>query len=132
MSKLLAFQYIGPFFRISESFFSRPGSFFGCQHITEKQRSLGLSWIINFSWWRSLLFRNQSTDFLCKSMDRFEYVRDYLHERVNYWSRNFRLAWLWWKISTNTYKIYRCASSISKVLFAISGQVFKSSTCLNE
>ena len=32
--------------------------------------------------WRSLSYRNQSTDFLCKSMDWFLYDRDLCQERV--------------------------------------------------
>ena len=32
--------------------------------------------------WRSLSYRNQSTDFLCKSMDWFLYDRDLRQERV--------------------------------------------------
>ena len=31
---------------------------------------------LNLSWWRSLLYRNQSFDFLCKSMDWFLYDKD--------------------------------------------------------
>ena len=31
---------------------------------------------LNLSWWRSLLYRNQSFDFLCKSMDLFLYNND--------------------------------------------------------
>ena len=31
---------------------------------------------LNLSWWRSLLYRNQSFDFLCKSMDWFLYDND--------------------------------------------------------
>ena len=34
------------------------------------------------SWQRSLSYRNQSIDLLCKSMDCFLYDRDLLHERV--------------------------------------------------
>ena len=45
-------------------------------------------WFLNSSylslpWRRSLSYRNQSTDLLCKSMHRFLYDRDLRHERVN-------------------------------------------------
>ena len=35
------------------------------------------------SWQRSLSYRNQSADLLCKSMDWFLYDRDLRHQRVN-------------------------------------------------
>ena len=34
------------------------------------------------SWWRSLLYRNQSTDMQNKSMDSFLYNRDLPHGKV--------------------------------------------------
>ena len=43
------------------------------------------SWIgkhLAVSWWSSLLYRNQSIDLLCKSMDWFLYDRGLRHERV--------------------------------------------------
>ena len=44
----------------------------------------GLSekYILIPSWWRSLSYRTQSTDFQSKSMDWFLYDRDLPHERV--------------------------------------------------
>ena len=38
---------------------------------------------LTLSWRRSLSFRNQSFDLLCKSVDWFLYNRDLRHERVN-------------------------------------------------
>ena len=38
--------------------------------------------ILTLSWWRSLSYRNQAIDFLCKSVDWFLYDRDLHHERV--------------------------------------------------
>ena len=37
---------------------------------------------VTLSWRRSLSYRNQSTDLLCKSMDWFLYDRDLRHERT--------------------------------------------------
>ena len=37
---------------------------------------------LNLSWRRPLLYRNQSIDLLCKSIDWFLYDRDRRHERV--------------------------------------------------
>ena len=37
---------------------------------------------LNHSWWRSLPYRNQSIDFLCKLIDWFLYDKDLRHERV--------------------------------------------------
>ena len=37
---------------------------------------------LTLSWWRSLSYRNQSIDFLCKSMDWFWYDRGLRHESV--------------------------------------------------
>ena len=39
-------------------------------------------WFLTLSWRRSLSYRNQSTDLLCKSMDWFLYDNDLRHERV--------------------------------------------------
>ena len=38
---------------------------------------------LTLSWRRSLSYRNQSIDLLCKSMDWFLYDRDLCHEKVN-------------------------------------------------
>ena len=38
---------------------------------------------LTLSWRRSLSYKNQSIDLLCKSMDWFLYDRDHHHERVN-------------------------------------------------
>ena len=38
---------------------------------------------LTLSWRRSLLYRSQSIDFSCKSMDWFLYDRDLRHERVS-------------------------------------------------
>ena len=40
---------------------------------------------LTLSWRRSLSYRNQCTDLLCKSMDWFLFDRDLRHERVNSW-----------------------------------------------
>ena len=41
---------------------------------------------LTLSWQRSLLYRNQFSDLLCKSIDWFLYYRDLRHERViEYW-----------------------------------------------
>ena len=37
---------------------------------------------LTLSWWRSLSYRNQTIDLLCKSMDWFLHNRDLSHERV--------------------------------------------------
>ena len=37
---------------------------------------------LTISWWRSLSYRNQSIDLVCKSMDWCLYGRDLCHERV--------------------------------------------------
>ena len=42
---------------------------------------------------RSLSYRNQSIDLLCKSMDSFVYVRDQRHERVK-----DPVRCLWWSV----------------------------------
>ena len=39
--------------------------------------------VLTLSWWRSLSYRNQSINFLCKLTDWFLYDRDFRHERVN-------------------------------------------------
>ena len=55
----------------------------------QKHRGLGAknyllsSLILTLLWWRSLSYRNQFFDLLCKSMDRFFYVRNLRRERVN-------------------------------------------------
>ena len=41
-----------------------------------------LRFSLTLSWWRSLSYRNQSTDLQSKSMDWFLYDRDICHERV--------------------------------------------------
>ena len=38
--------------------------------------------LLTLWWWRSLSYRNQSIDLLCKSMDWFLYNRDFRHEKV--------------------------------------------------
>ena len=40
-------------------------------------------WRSTLSWWKSLSYRNQSIDFLCKSMNWFLYGKDLRRERVN-------------------------------------------------
>ena len=39
---------------------------------------------LTLSWWRSLLYRNQSIHLLCESMDCFLYDKDLHNERVNF------------------------------------------------
>ena len=39
--------------------------------------------ILNLSWWRSLLYRNQSIDLQNKSMDWFLQDKNLRHERAN-------------------------------------------------
>ena len=49
---------------------------------------------LTLSWRRSLSYRNQSIDLLCKSMDWFLNGRDLRHERVEeslYWNQNNQL-----------------------------------------
>ena len=46
---------------------------------------------LTLSWRRSLPYRNQSIDLLCKSMHWFLYDRDFLHERDNFFT-GFSLA----------------------------------------
>ena len=48
-----------------------------------KPRHLGSCLKLILSWWRSLSYRSQSTDLLCKSMKWFLYDRDLRHEKVN-------------------------------------------------
>ena len=71
---------------------------------------------LTLSWRRSLSYRNQSTDLLCKSMDWFLYDRDPRHERVNIFlllfknitAYNFRKLprkrslWVWFLIGPYT------------------------------
>ena len=47
-----------------------------------KMLKLVLLEILTLSWWRSLSYRNQAIDFLCKSVDLFLYDRDLHHERA--------------------------------------------------
>ena len=49
---------------------------------------------INSFMTKSLLYRNQSNNLLCKSMDWFLYDRDLRHERVKeIWKREFVIEW---------------------------------------
>ena len=47
--------------------------------------------ISTLSWRRSILYRNQSIDLLCKLTDWFLYDRDYHHERVKHSSGIIRM-----------------------------------------
>ena len=47
--------------------------------------------ISTLSWRRSILYRNQSIDLLCKLTDWFLYDRDYHHERVKHSSGILRM-----------------------------------------
>ena len=40
----------------------------------------------------SLTYRNQSIDLLSKSVEWFLYDRDFLHERVKFYSKNTKMA----------------------------------------
>ena len=48
-----------------------------------RPRHLGACLKLILSWWRSLSYRSQSIDLLCKSMKWFLYDRDLHHEKVN-------------------------------------------------
>ena len=55
-------------------------------HYNTHQMTPGVWWmkrVLSFSWWRSLLYRNQSIDLQNKSMDWFLFDRNFHHERVN-------------------------------------------------
>ena len=49
---------------------------------TKNHYKKNLSFSLTLSWRRSLSYRNQSIDLLCKSMGWFLYDRDICHERV--------------------------------------------------
>ena len=64
-----------------------------------------LQCLLTLSWQRPLLYRNQSIDLLCKSMDWFLYDNALRHERVNLLSPGttwqiFIIIILWKKIVT--------------------------------
>ena len=52
--------------------------------------------ILTISWWRCVLYRNQSIDLLSKLMEWFLYDRDLHHERVNHSSGIIRMRILNW------------------------------------
>ena len=69
------------------------------KHTNEDSRATTMKLAPAFSWtlsWRrSVSYRNQSIDLLCKSMDWFLYHRDFLHERVNAFEKIFA-HWVHW------------------------------------
>ena len=47
------------------------------------------------SWWKSLSYRNQTIDLLCKSVDWFLYDRNLRHDRVKCLSLTFLRKFIW-------------------------------------
>ena len=56
---------------------------YALQHVRTDSRCMWMKSVLNLSWRRSLLYRNQSIDLQNKSMDWFLYDKNLRHERVN-------------------------------------------------
>ena len=79
--------------------------FYGCGSILLLRKRCALQFCPNFltlSWRRSLSYRNQSIDLLCKSMDWFLYDNGLRYERVNSEKIDFLLFLLCGLSSTKT------------------------------
>ena len=56
---------------------------YALQHVRTDSWCMWMKSVLNLSWRRSLLYKNQSIDLLNKSMDWFLYDKNLRHERVN-------------------------------------------------
>ena len=64
-------------------------SFYNCLHL----QSITADFRLSLPWRRSLSYRNQSIDLLCKPMDWFQYDRDLRHERINSFAANVSISY---------------------------------------
>ena len=72
---------------------------------------------LSLSWLRSLLYRNQSINLLCKSMAWFLYNRDHCHEIVNYgFSLISDFSFCIWVISNQSFAVTCIISGTCKTL----------------
>ena len=59
------------------------------------------AWIrLTLSWWRPLLYRNQSIDLFCKSVDCFLYDNGFRHELLNIRSKIWK-----WSLNNAEYQV---------------------------
>ena len=74
---------------ITLSFFFEISVFVIMNNLISKTNSRSFTLWLTLSWRRSLSYRNQSIDLLCKSMDWFLYDNGPRHERVNELNKRF-------------------------------------------
>ena len=94
------------------------------EHAQKKKKKLLMIFIVSFkhdisitlSWQRSLSYRNQSIDLLCKSIGWFLYDRDLRHEKVSKCFKKSTISFnIWLTI------IFPCQNSVKPFLKWLSG-----------